>query len=246
MAQLRSIERCKNPCCSVVIQVSMHAANTRLERRWITTGREHLDIVIRLEHQSIATAQYIRDVGRRAPNIRQDAQTACAVREHVLERLARVVGYCVREHFQVPYNDALVAPEHPKIYRGIVRTHRARGTPAHVQWNRPFARQSQRSANVIRVLMRDKNCVDLVCPHVEPRQAPLDFLRGETAIQQHACGRRATDRLDQQRVAFAAAAETGKTHRRKPSSTARATTRRSVARQWTYPPGRWRRPRQSP
>ncbi len=109
-------------------------------------------------------------------HIRQDAQTACAVREHVLERFAGVVGHSVGKHVQVAYSDALVAPEHMQVDRCFIGTDSARGAPAHVQRNGPFARQRQRAANVIRMLMRDENGIDLIRAHVEPREAPLDFL----------------------------------------------------------------------
>ena len=65
---------------------------------------------------------------------------------------------------------------------------------------------------MIRMLVRDDDGVQILGAAVQAREAALDFLAGESAIEQHARRGRAARRLDEQCIALAAAAETGESH----------------------------------
>ncbi|KAH0444050.1 hypothetical protein KCU90_g1122, partial [Aureobasidium melanogenum] len=175
IAQARAVERGQDFSRRLIVQMPMIATNTRLQRLWIPAARQHPHIVIALEDQRVATAQHRADVRRGGADVGQHAKPARAIGEHVLQRLAGVVRNGIGENAEVADRHRFVAPQHLQIDIGFVGTHRAGGAPAHVQRDRPLARQRQRAANVVAMFMGNQNGVETLDARAEPRQPPLDF-----------------------------------------------------------------------
>src|SRR3954447_11819953 len=102
--------------------------------------------------------------------IGQYAEPARAIREHVLKRLARVMGDRIWEDAQVANRHSFITPQHLQVDIGFVGTYCLGGAPTHVQRNRPFARQRQRAAYVIAMLMRDQNRIESLDARADARQ----------------------------------------------------------------------------
>ena len=62
-----------------------------------------------------------------------------------------------------------------------------------VHRNVELARQHRQSADVIGVLMRDQNCIQIVCTLAHSRHAPHQFAAGQTCVHQNTGMRRRND-----------------------------------------------------
>ncbi|MDR8822679.1 hypothetical protein FEQ05_06424 [Burkholderia pseudomultivorans] len=212
MPQPAAFERREDAGRRVVAQVTVAAADTRLQRLRVAAPGEHRGIVVRFEHQRIAAAQHGRDVRRGHPDVGQHAEAAATVHKDELKRLPRVVRDRIGHHGQIADCGRLVAPQHVEIDIGVVRADRARSAPAHVERQRCATRERQRTADVVAVFMRDQDRIEIADAEIQAAEPTLDLLRGKTAVEQHARGGRAARGLDDQRVALAAASEAREAH----------------------------------
>ena len=165
--------------------------------------------MVALQYQRIATAQGLFDICRAASGIGQYAQPPRPIIEHKLHRLGGIMRNRVGNDFDLADRERPMGinfMEMGNAGKGFwLAAQCAVGEP-----NRQveFARQTRHAATVVAVLMRDDNTAQLFGRYVQTRQTQEGVFQSKTAIHQHAC--RAG--CDQQRVAFAAAAQRGKLH----------------------------------
>ncbi len=194
-----------------VMQMAEAAADSLLQRTGIVAVLEHIEIVIALQNQRVATGEASFHVGRRHAEVRQHAQTVRAVADDVLHRLARVVRNGYRLDFQRADRESVMAVETVDAGHAL-EPFRYRGQRAERRPHRNAMPCGERrdAADMIGVLVRDENRGERRGRESEPGEASRRAANAEPAIDQDA---RAA-RFDDEAVAFAAAAQGGEAHAR--------------------------------
>ncbi len=183
-----------------------------LQRIRIVAVLEHLEIVVAFEHQRVAAGQARLDVGRGHAEVGQHAEAPRAVADDVLHRLARVVRNGYRLDLQRVDREPVVAVEAVDV-RHALEALRDRGQRAERGPDRNAVprRERRNTADMIGVLVRDEDRGERRRLEPEPGEASRRAPNAEAAVDQDA---RAA-RLDDEAVAFAAAAQGGEAHPRR-------------------------------
>ena len=109
--ELRIVEPREQRAGGPVVEMAEAGRDALLERRRIAAVLQHVEVVIALEHQRVASGQAVLDVQCRDAEIGEDAHAPGAVADHVLHGLARVVRHRDRNDFEHAYREPLVAVE---------------------------------------------------------------------------------------------------------------------------------------
>ena len=96
--QARPVEAREERARLAVVEMPERARDALLQPFGVAASPQHVEIVVALQHQRIASGQRVLDVPRRCADIGEHAQTECAVGKHELHRLARVVRHGVGLH----------------------------------------------------------------------------------------------------------------------------------------------------
>ena len=162
--------------------------------------------MITFEHQGIQTGQHLLNVWRGLSGVRQNTQPDSTIAKYELRGLSRIMRYRIRQHLQITDRKRGMTvnddgfPQFPATsgcVSAVSEVHRGSETP----------RETPDAADVIVMLVGDKDGIKGFRSDTKTTKAPHGFSNTETAVKQYA---RAPG-LHQQPVALAAAAERRKT-----------------------------------
>ena len=111
----------------MVIQMPPIATHTALEMRRIDTLLQHLPVVIKLQHKTIATTVAVDDMGCDATQVGEHTQGLSFVEKAVLAGLSGIVGYCNGLYFETSKKKVLARTKVPGA-EAIITTSTAVGT----------------------------------------------------------------------------------------------------------------------
>src|SRR5438552_12312608 len=191
------------------VEVSELARNPLLERKRVIAVGKQVEIVIALEHQRVAAGEARFDVRSGYAKIGQNAQPPVPVGADELHRLARVVRHGKGPDFYIANLEHIVAVEtvYVRQDRETLRDHCQRAESEPYGCSEP-RRERRDAADMIGMLVRDDDRGNGLGRDADPREPRDRVPDAEPAIDQHP--RRAD--LDQQAIAFAAAAQRRETH----------------------------------
>ena len=194
----------------VIRQVPVGATNT-LAQGWRIVGiRQHLEIVITLQNQGIATTKRLHQMRRGLPGVGQHAEPATSIAGDILHRLACVMRNGIRRQFQVAYRQPLSVAA--KVENDVIAMflHCLIGAEAEPDRNAMAACELEYAADMVLVLMGNDDTRQVSRAYAQSLQAPFRLADGESAIEHDNGARRSRHGGNQQRITFAAASQTGK------------------------------------
>src|SRR5579862_3666670 len=208
----RRVDRAKKLGRGFVVQMPEPARDALLERHRVVTVLEHAEIVVAFEHERVAARKARLDVTRRHADVGQHAEPLRAIADDELDRLARIVRHRKWPHLHHADRKHVMAveAEHPRQPGNALARHRQRPERAPYRDAEAACERSD-AADVIGVLVRDDDRADRIGRHAEAPKAHDRVAHPEPAVDQDA---RITD-FDDERVAFAAAAQGGEAHARR-------------------------------
>ena len=212
MHEPRRVDARQNLRGRLVVQMAEAPGDALLERIGIVAVLEHLEIVVAFEHQRVAAGQARLDVGGRHAEVRQHAESPRAVADHVLHGLAGVVRDGDRLDRERVDREPVVAVEAVHVRHALEPLgHRGQRAERGPDRNAVPGGERRNATDVVGVLVRDENRGERRGLEAEPGEPLRRVADAEAAIDQDA---RAA-RLDDEAVAFAAAAQGGEAHARR-------------------------------
>ena len=193
-------------------------------------GNNFVKTMVALEQQRIAAGQSDQHMRRRLAGVRQHAELAPTVGGRVLHRLARIVRHCIGRYLQIADREGLaIAADADIDTHHVVARRTFPGTVAQPYRELVAARELEHATDVIRVLMGDEDALQVLWRDAGARKAALGLFQAKATVE-HQVGRRgAGSGGDQQRIAFAAAAEACKLHALAPAVSVNAEMTMSAA-----------------
>ena len=204
MPQARMIESGKQSRAGLIVEMAEATADALLERPGISAFIQHRGVVVAFEHQRVATAKHAGNVRRNATGVGEYAEGMRTIRKNELDRFARIVRHRKGVNLQFANGERLMCIDQAQVRQLPVSAWRSRQRAMRQEDFESMAVSAfENPGAVIAVFVCYQDCGKVVGNQAEARQARCQFVRTEAAIKQHF---RAT-RLDDQRIAAAAAAE---------------------------------------
>ncbi len=192
-----------------VVEMAETTRNALLERIRIVSPGKHLRVVVALEHQRVAARKTRLDMHRADTEVGQDPEAPTTVAADELYRLAGVMRHRERTNLDGVDRERVMGIETVHLGQaGKALGHRRERTEGEPHGGLIARCKCRDPAHVVVVLVGHDDGVDGFRLHADARKPRDSVANTESAVDQQA--RRA--RLDQQTVAFAAAAETGEAH----------------------------------
>ena len=107
-----ALQQCRG--CSIG-QVPQPSRDASLERRWIRAVGKQSRIMVAFEQEPVASGEHPFHVGRRLPDVGENAQAQRPVGRTVLDGLPGIVGHRKRLHLQVAEGARLVAVDDGRL-----------------------------------------------------------------------------------------------------------------------------------
>ncbi len=186
------------------------SANALFQAVWVISISKHLHIVIAFQHQRVATVQDRFDMRRGAARIGQHTQSAHTIAEYVLNRFGSIVRHGISLHLHFADRESKMRTDLGGRQRRKRRVLRAQGAVGEPDGEVEFARQSGDAGNVIAMLVRDHDAVQLPGLQTQPRQTRYRFTQREAAVEQDS----RLANLHNEGITLAAATENGEPHLR--------------------------------
>ena len=168
--------------------MTKRARNPLLEPFRISTGPQKIEIVVALEHKSVASRKRRFDVRGRSTDICKYAQAECTVRNDVLHRLPSIVRHGVRVYLDVADRESGAAVDEVDAYcaGSVTLAGFYGGAPRAVR--EPYRQavlrgECEHAADVVVVLMGDDDRTDVGRRKAEAREPPRSFAWAETAVE---------------------------------------------------------------
>ena len=166
----------------VVRQVPVLAQDALLEIIGVAAAFEHHDVVIRFEQQHVrAEGGIVRLVGDKA-RIRQHSERACVALDAVADALFRVVRCAERADVQILDRKLFARGKGAQARLGVLDGRR--GAECRVQWGGTFFGERRQSADVVDVLVRDENAVEVVEREVQCCERLRDAAAGDARVDE--------------------------------------------------------------
>ena len=191
----------------MIIQVAKAAGDAFLEARRIGAAHQQIKIVIAFEDERIASRQARFNVCRDRAGIGENAEARVAVREYILHRFIRIVRHQIGRDFDIADRKARMRidiVEPCGINCTVVE--KFRGAVREPNRNLVFTRETCNAADVIRMLVGHQNGINIGRSKTGARETRFRLCEAKSTIEHH----RGLIDLHDQRVAFAATAEGGK------------------------------------
>ena len=161
-----------------------------LERIRVRAGLQHVLVMVRLDQQHIQVPQMVHRVAVEAPHIRGDSAGTAFRFDPVGNRIRRVMTdvKCFRLH--ITNHKRLVRVNRAKqflIYlsKGSIPQNLPDRGLRRIDRNMRFPEQDAQSRDMIAVLMRDKNCRQILHTPVDIAQRVRDPFTGDSCIDQN-------------------------------------------------------------
>lgn len=190
-------------------QMAIQATDASLEELGIRRHGQHARVMIAFEQQGIAGLQTVQHIGRRMTEVGEDAELGRAVRAGQLKRFAGIVRHRERGDLQTTQGDVDAVPRHMEPAFEVGLADCLVRAAAHPDRNLVAARQRLRAADVVAVLVRDEDRVDVRQRKAAAGQSVGELTNAKPAIHEQAGGYQAAC-LDQRGIAAAATAQTFK------------------------------------
>ena len=204
VAQPRRVDRGQKLRRRLVVQMAEAARDALLELPWIVAAGEHVEVVVALEHQSVAAGKARLHVRRDDADVGQHPELARAVADDELDGLARVVWNRERTHFDGVDAERVVAVEPAHLLDALESVADRLQRPERQPDRNPVARSECRDATrVVGMLVRDQDRPDRLGRETKAREARNRVAHPKAAIDQDA----GAVRFDDEAIAFAATAE---------------------------------------
>ena len=172
--------------------------------------------MIALEHQRLQARQRADHVRRAVPQVGQHPQPHAAIVDHVLHRFARIVRHRYRLDQQAGAFKGRVRIDDAQQGAALIEPrragHRAQRAMSQMHGDAVRTRQPEYAADVVAVLVRYQDRIELLGCAAGAVQPALDLAAAEAAIDHQPRGARTVAAFDQQGIALAAAAQAGEAH----------------------------------
>lgn len=165
--------------------------------------RQHFGIMIELKDQPIAAREIGAHMRGRLPDIRQDSQAPAPGRNHVLNRLTRIVRDGEGLNFEASDIKSTITVDDPEIQALRIFTAGNPGSMGHPDRQGMFSRQTENTADVISMFVGHQDPGQIGGMLAETQHAGDGFPQPKTTIK-HQTG---IPGLGKQRITGAAAAE---------------------------------------
>ena len=167
---------------SVVRQVPVLAQDALLKVVRVAAVFEHHDVVIRFEQQHVrAEGGIVRFVGDKA-RIRQYSERACVALDAVADALFRVVRRAERADVQVLDRKLFARGKGAQARLGVLD--RRRGAERRIQRGGAFFGERRQSADVVDVLVRDEDAVEIIEREIKHCERLRDAAAGDARVDE--------------------------------------------------------------
>src|SRR3990167_8310071 len=151
--------------------MSVQATDATLEKRRIGRLGQQFAVVVALKQQAIAMRQMGQQVSRGMAEVSQNPQFCRTVGACQLQRLARVMWNGKRHDLQVPQINGFTVARGVEQSIEVGRTHAFMSTSTHPDRHPVAPRKLTRSSNVVAVLVRDKESIDVAISNARLAQS---------------------------------------------------------------------------
>lgn len=191
---------------NLIGQMAKLTTDTPLKKNRISRSSQQVAVMIGLEDQGAALLQVAQHMGRGMAEVGQNAQLGRAVRAGQLQRFARVVRNRKGRDLQIAEVDGLPVACGVEQAAEVGRTDAFVRAAAHPDGHSVAPRELVRASNVIAVLVRDEDGVDVAIGEARFGQPDRELFEPQAAIDQQP-KRGAAPGFNQCGIAGAAAAQ---------------------------------------
>jgi hypothetical protein len=173
-------------------KMSRAAHDALLHMPGIRTNLEHLQIVIRFEHDSIAIAQMLLHQFGHVTEIGHERELHAGGAKREAERVDSIVGNTERSDFDIADAKSMAglneldALEAPRMVFGKKTQGLGMGFRIEIDGRAPGAQQGRETADVIGMFVRDDDAVEAIEGMGQSSQAPQGFALSQAGIHQQA------------------------------------------------------------
>ena len=187
----------------IIRKMTLAAHHTLLHRPGIWPDFQHLDIVIRFQHQQIGAAQVELDRIGQIPEIGEDADLDALRAKAEAHRIDGIVRHCEAVDIDVADLKSGSSLEAVELRRVLAPGDRGRSEASHENWNVELPGERDETADMIGMLVCDQNCVDFFRLLVDGGQSGKYIPLAQTCVDEDARAAGANE----SRIARAAAGE---------------------------------------
>src|SRR6185437_177455 len=155
---------------------------------------EHLEVMVRLEHQAIGAADAVEHMGRKVAKIGDEGDAHAFGAEAERQGVGRVVGHGKRRDLDVPDSKAdSSANGLDPLQRIAGRAHGRARALVQINRRRKLGGKARQSGDVIGMLVGDEHPIELLGGAADELHAPQQFLSAEPGVEQEAGARGGQD-----------------------------------------------------
>ena len=169
---------------NLVRKVSPAAHDPLLNRPWITAVLEHVQVVVRFQQYHIGTSQvHFNGIGH-VTEVRYDSNTNSLRTECVTDRIDRIMRNGEAFYLEVTHGEAAAGLEkfEPHLELPVDACRRRIGE---IDRNIEFSNDGGETANMITVLVRNQDCIEILDPLSDRCQASGYFTAAQSSINKH-------------------------------------------------------------
>ncbi len=208
MTQFGPIDAFKQTAGCIIVHVPLSTGDPPLQRLGITPARQHVTIMIALQHEGITSIEHGNHMARNMSGIRKHTKANGTIAQHKLDRFPRIVRHRVGLHGEIAKVEGLVAIEQSNTDFGSTVPRCGTGSDCHQDL--PIETTATRigATNVVGMLVGNQDGMNIGDPDAEPFKPSFGFARSESCVDQDT----GTTGLNQQAVSPATTAERRKAH----------------------------------